>query len=135
MSKEPTQPAMISSFRGPSLFFVALAHTALFAASLVIAGTGGVSFSTPWNAPPIVSLMQSHAYLRQIMAFFQFGSAIPLAIFAATAVSRLHFYGVRVAGVTIALVGGLCASLMLVLSALLQWTIATPAVAESEPAV
>jgi hypothetical protein len=46
-------------------------------------------------------------------------------------VSRLHFLGVNAAGVHIALLGGLGASFMAALSALVMWTISWPEIAAS----
>ena len=69
----------------------------------------------------------------RICAFLQFGSAMPLGIYTATMVSRLWFHGVRAAGATIALFGGLMTSAAVALSALLQWAIAQPGVATEGP--
>jgi hypothetical protein len=79
----------------PSLLVLAIVHTALFVASLPLA---------------------------QFRAVLQFGAAVPLGLFAATAFSRLQFLGVRAAGATIALYGGLTASAMMMLSGLSQWS-------------
>jgi hypothetical protein len=66
----------------------------------------------------------------RIAAFLQFGSAIPLGIFTATVVSRFQFLGVNVAGITIALFGGLAASFFLASSGLTLWVLSSPGVAE-----
>ena len=57
-------------------------------------------------------------------------STIPFGVFAATVVSRLGFLGVRAAGKTIALFGGLCAMAMLMVSALADWEMATPGLSD-----
>src|SRR5690606_36839169 len=49
-------------------------------------------------------------------------------LFAAKATSRLEFLGVRVAGVSIAQLGGFGASLLLLLSGLFTWALAQPGV-------
>src|SRR5919197_480959 len=53
----------------------------------------------------------------------------------ASAASRIHFLGIRAAGVAIALFGGVAASSFLALSALAQWAVSWPDVAGSQPAV
>ena len=63
-------------------------------------------------------------------AFFQFGAAIPLGIFAATIVSRLQFLGVRAAGAFIALFGGLMTAFNIAVSALILWVMAYPGIAQ-----
>jgi hypothetical protein len=67
-------------------------------------------------------------------AFLQFGAAIPLGIFTATMVSRLQFFGVRAAGATIALFGGLMTAFNMAFSALILWVMAYPGIAQ-EPGV
>jgi hypothetical protein len=62
-------------------------------------------------------------------------SIVPLGLYTATATSRLHFLGVRAAGASIALFGGLAATTFLALSALAQWALAFPDVLVSAPAV
>ncbi len=112
--------------RGPNLLAVAIVFTTLFVASLVIstAIAGGEHFPSPFQ-----SVALSYAYFSQhpdavrVGAFLQFGSAIPLGIFTATAVSRLRFLGVNVAGSFIALFGGIAASLFMASSALIQWVL------------
>jgi hypothetical protein len=65
-----------------------------------------------------------------LCAFLQFGAAVPLGIFTAAIVSRLHFLGVRAAGATIALYGGLAASLATTCGALVMWVLARPGIAD-----
>jgi hypothetical protein len=60
--------------------------------------------------------------------FFQFAASIPLGIFASTAISRLNYLGVRAAGTTIALFGGIGASIFLAICGLSQWVMARPEV-------
>jgi hypothetical protein len=68
-------------------------------------------------------------------SFCEFSSAIPLAIFVATVVSRLHFLRVRAAGATIALVGGILAAGLLLLSGLALWSLTRPGIAASDGAI
>jgi len=55
---------------------------------------------------------------------------VPLGLFTATVVSRLRFLGARVAGVHIALFGGLMTAFNLSLSALVLWVMAYPGIAQ-----
>src|SRR5258706_10816877 len=74
--------------RGPSLLFVAIVFTLLFVGSLVAtaAMTGGAHFPSPFDPPmAATTFFLEHAGATRIAAFLQFGAAIPLAIFAATA--------------------------------------------------
>src|SRR5207245_5637468 len=120
--------------RAPSLAAVAITFVALFLASLIL-GTvlaGGEHFPSPFGPEGLSSAYFSqHATPVTVSAFLQFGAAIPLGIYTATAVSRLQFFGLRVAGVFIALFGGLAASFFLALSALTQWVLAQAGVAGS----
>ena len=98
-----------SVHRGPNPGAVAIVHVSLFLASLIMYAIASKS-----NA---VSLQSVHS----VQAFLQFGSAIPLAIFTAAVTSRLHFLGVNVTGVNIALFGGIAASVFMMISSLCTW--------------
>lgn len=129
-------PPPSKSHRGPSLVVVALVFAGLFIASLVLTAalTGGRHFPSPFEPATVAAaFFTEHAGAVRLSAFLQFGAAIPLAIFTATATSRLRFLGVQAAGPSIALVGGTLASAMGALSALLQWVLAQPGIAISEP--
>jgi hypothetical protein len=65
-----------------------------------------------------------------MLAFLQFGSAIPLGIFAAAIASQLRFLGVRAAGVYIALFGGLAAAFDSSASAFILWVLTRPGIAQ-----
>ncbi len=118
---------------GPPLLLPALTYTALMLAGGV---TLNAAFHIPHDSPQATA-----AYLAPLTrsiswgSFCEFGSAIPLAIFVATAVSRLHFLRVRAAGATIALVGGILASGMLLLSGLALWSLTRPGIAAADSAV
>ena len=136
MNAQQTEPSHEGArHRGPSLLFVAIVFTLLFVGSLVAtaAMTGGARFPSPFESQASATLFFSeHGDAARVAAFLQFGASIPLAIFAATAASRLRFLGVQAAGATIALLGGVLASLMAALSALVQWVLAQPGVAASD---
>jgi len=119
--------------RGPPLGLLASVFAGLFVASFVAmaAMTGGAAYPTPFDPPEVArAFYEAHADALRIAAFLQFGSAIPLGLFAATIVSRLRFLGLNGAGVWIALYGGFAASLTLATAALVNWTIAQPGIAD-----
>jgi hypothetical protein len=124
--------------RGPHPGIVAIIFAGLFITGLsfVISFSGTAPyFPGPWEpASVIVAYFQHQPHDVMMCAFFQFGSAIPLGIYAATMSSRIQFLGARVAGVNIALFGGFFTAFSIALSALLLWTMAYPGIAD-EPAV
>jgi len=118
--------------RGPPLLGLAIVFTLLFAGSLigVAALTGGGHFPSPYApAADAAAYFAAHPGAVALGAFLQLGAAIPLGLYAATASSRLRFLGIEAAGATIALFGGVAASVFLALSALVQWVLAQPGVA------
>ncbi len=115
--------------RGPSLLGLALVFAGLFIGSLVVVAvmTHGGHFPSPFE--PIAATNAFFAGNRDALrfgAFLQLGASVPLAIFAATASSRLRFLGIEAAGTLITLVGGTLASAMGAFSALAQWSLAQP---------
>jgi hypothetical protein len=118
---------------GPNPGVVAIVFTALFLASLVPV-TLIVSerhFPSPRDSPEeMVSYFRGESAKVRVCAFLQFASSVPLGIFAATMVSRLRFHGVEAAGTAIALFGGLSASAFVALSALVQWSLGQPGLAD-----
>ncbi|SRR6266542_2715096 len=97
--------------RGPHLGILALVFTVLFNTGLYFVisfSANAPHFPGPWeSAEVITAYFQGHPRAVLMCAFFQFGSALPLGLFTATIVSRLQFLRARVAGVHIALFGGL----------------------------
>jgi hypothetical protein len=132
-SASVSTPAPTMRHAGPPLVVPASVFTGLFVGSLVVGAllTGGTPPPIPFE-PTDMSLRYfvDHATAVRIAAFLQFGAAIPLGLFTATVVSRFQFLGVNVAGVTIALFGGLAASFFLAASALMLWVLGSPGVAE-----
>src|SRR5260370_36198176 len=93
-------PQLVSTLRhaGPHLGAMAIVYTVLFNAGLypVTIFADKIHFPGPWEpGDVIVSYFQTHLLPVLICLFLQFGAIIPLGIFAATVVSRLHFLGVR----------------------------------------
>jgi hypothetical protein len=120
--------------RGPNPGILAIIFTVLFNTGLYFV----ISFSPakphfpgPWEtAETIVAYFRAQSSDVLLCALFHFGSAIPLGIFTATVASRLRFLGVRAAGPTIALFGGLATALNLLSSAIILWVMAYPGIAQ-----
>jgi hypothetical protein len=126
------EPVAETRHRGPNLGALSVVYTVLFLASLVVTAvmTNGEHFPSPFVSVDVAqAFFARNANAVRLAAFLQFGAAIPLGIFAATAASRLQFLGVNAAGVFIALFGGIAASLFAAASALFQWVLAQPGVA------
>jgi hypothetical protein len=82
--------------RGPLLVLVGTVFVLLFAASLATgtAMAGGEHFPSPFQpSDRSVAYFAVHPAAVRGGAFLQFGAAIPVGIFTATAVSRLRFHG------------------------------------------
>lgn len=119
--------------RGPSLALLACISVGLFVASLLIGNlmTGGAAFPTPYDPPDVArDYYGPHADVIRVGSFLQLGSAIVLGLFSATVSSRLRFLGLNVAGVTIALFGGIAASILLAISALVTWVLTQPGIVD-----
>ncbi len=127
-----------SRFGGPSLILLATVHILLFAAGLAaaVALRHGASYVTPFApAEELRAFFTLSPAAVRISNFFLFGSAIPFGIFAVTTVSRLRYMGVRAAGTNIALLGGLIATIALLLSAIVGWILSVPEVLVSAPII
>jgi len=120
--------------KGPHLGILAIVFTVLFNVGLYFVisfSANAPHFPGPWEPAEIISsYFREHSNDVLMCAFFQFGSAVPLGLFTATVVSRLRFLGARVAGVHIALFGGLMTTFNLALSALVLWVMAYPGIAQ-----
>lgn len=128
----------IPRFRGPSLILLATVHILLFVAGLVAAATlrHGAPYVTPFApAEELRSFLAQSPTAVRVSNFFLFGSAVPFGIFAVTTVSRLRFMGVRAAGTNIALLGGLIATIALILSGSAGWVLSVPEVLASAQVV
>jgi hypothetical protein len=91
--------------------------------------TKGAPYPIPYH--PIDEIQAYCVRFTEVMriaSFLQFGASI-LGLFAATVVSRLQFHRVTVAGVQIALFGGLSASLFLAVSSLGTWVLSQSGIA------
>jgi hypothetical protein len=128
------QPAKHPS---PPLALLAAIHLALFVAGLAVTAAlaGGAVFPSPFEPERAAGYFAAHASAVRTGSFFLFGSAVPLGLFAATATSRLTFFGVRVAGVSIAAFGGFAAAMMLLLSGSCMWALGAPGLGAMPEAV
>ena len=110
--------------KGPPLGLVATSFVLLFLAALypVTAMNGRPFFPSPYEPlQVIVAYFEARPSAVLLCAALQFGAAIPLGIFTATAVSRLRFLGVRAAGADIALFGGFLTAFTMMVSSSVLW--------------
>jgi hypothetical protein len=122
---------------GPPLVPLALIAAGLFLASLIVGAAGGGPFPSPYDsADDILRFFADHSTTVRATATLQFAAAVPLAILAASLSSRLRYLGfAHVPGVLIASTGGVLASGMLMLSALIQWVLSQPGVSDDRGTV
>ncbi|GAA4257713.1 DUF4386 domain-containing protein [Dactylosporangium darangshiense] len=137
MTAQGTAPRRRQAQGGPHLGALGIVFAALFVGGVVIATivAGGKPYPSPFvDGAEIIAYFRDHRLAVQIGGALQFGAAIPLAIYSATASARLHQLGIRAPGATIALAGGLLASAFLALSGLLGWVLSRSEVLD-EPAL
>lgn len=115
---------------GPHLGVLAIVSTALFLVGLFVSAAiaGGFPPATTASAHTIQDYFQNHRSAVRVAALFQFGAAVPLAIYAAATSARLRNLGIRAPGATIALVGGVLSAGFLALSGLVGWVLSRPEV-------
>jgi hypothetical protein len=121
---------------GPPLGLLAVISTGLLLLGIVASAALGGVVPSPYGAAGVIRayfISQSDAVHAD--GVLVFASAVPLAIYAATASARLRQLGVTAPGATIALAGGLLAAGALASSGLLLWTVSRPAVRADEPLV
>ncbi|WP_223692565.1 hypothetical protein [Leifsonia poae] len=124
-------PAPARRSGGPHLGTLAIVSAALLLASLLIGAvlTGGQAFVSPFDGKDaVMAYAQKDWASIRVTSMLQFGSAVPLGIFAATAFARLQRLGVRVPGPAIGFFGGLTASVLLMVSALAEFVLSRPEV-------
>jgi hypothetical protein len=125
-------------FRGPSLLLLATVHFLIFASGLMATSMlrHGAHFATPFApAEELRTFLALSPMAVRVSNFFLFASAIPFGIFAVTTVSRLRFLGVRATGTNIAFLGGLIATIALLLSGSVGWILSVPEVLVSAEVV
>lgn len=120
--------------KGPPLWLSAVAFAALFNAGLypVTIFGGKPFFPGPGESPDVIAaFFQVRSSAVLLCAFLQFGSAVPLGIFTATAASQLRFLRVRAAGTNIALFGGFATAFTMMVSSSVLWTMSYPGIAQN----
>jgi hypothetical protein len=132
--KSPAEsPNFIHRHRGPNLLLLTLVYTGFMLAggSKLVA-----AFRFPHgSADKAIAYLAENGWAIQWGSFCELASAIPLGIFTVTTVSRLRFLGIRAAGESIAFLGGVGVTVMLILSALSSWSLTRPGIAETTGAV
>jgi hypothetical protein len=114
---------------GPNPGALAVASLGLTLGSLISSTilTGGHAFVSPFSPAELVAAyFHDNPDAVRLASMLQFGSAVPLGIFAATVYARLLRLGVRVPGPGIGFFGGITASVLLMMSALLSWVLSRP---------
>jgi hypothetical protein len=132
MTLPPHPVASPRKHAGPPPGWLALVYMGLFLAGLYpVTIFGGKPYFPPPSAPSdaITTFFQSRYAALLLCAFLQFGAAIPLGIFAATAASQLRFLGIRAAGANIAFFGGIATASNMIVSSSLLWAMRYPGVA------
>ena len=100
----------------------------LFGGIAVGVALGGVMPLPYGPMSAVAAYVRAQPVAVQVIATAAFGSSVPLAIYAATASTRLRQLGVTAPGATIALTGGTLAAGALGLTGLLAWPLSRPEV-------
>ncbi len=108
---------------GPPLLAPALAWAAL----TVLAAVLHPGIRPGADPAATLALLRDHTVAAQLSATVLLASAVPLAVWVAAAHHRLQRLGLRVAGPTLGLAGGLLAAGMLALSGAAAWAAAATA--------
>jgi hypothetical protein len=114
---------------GPNPGILAVVSLGLTVGGLISSAilTGGQTFVSPFSpAGQVAAYFHGNPDAVRLASLFQFGSAVPLGIFAATVYARQLRLGVRVPGPGIGFFGGITASVFLMLSAMLGWVLSRP---------
>jgi hypothetical protein len=126
-SQEDGTPAAGRRQGGPPLVLLAAVSVGLLFGGIAIGVALGGVMPLPYGpATAVVAYVRAHPVAVQVIATAVFGSSVPLAIYAATASTRLRQLGVTAPGATIALTGGTLAAGALGLTGLLAWTLSRP---------
>jgi hypothetical protein len=120
--------------RGPAPGIFALGYFLLFAGGLAfnMSSTIGAAYPTPYDAVQKAQIYYgTFASTVRIYAFIIFWSALPLGIYTAFMTARLRALNLHKGGTTIALFGGIGASVFIALSALCTWILSQPSITEN----
>jgi len=127
--------SVVDKHRGPNPGITAIVYVLLFALSLItyFALSNGAGYPIVFGSvEESQQIVLQHSKAMLANAFFQFGTAFPLGLFTAAVTSRLSFLGVRATGNSIALFGGIAASIFIAVSSMSTWVVAQPGVAENK---
>ncbi|WP_200914972.1 hypothetical protein [Mycolicibacterium fortuitum] len=114
---------------GPPLAPVAAVSLVLLLVGLGVGVALGGMMPLPYGAASdVLGYVHDHHGAVLASAVGTFAASVPLAIYAATASTRLRQLGVTAPGATIALAGGILASGALGLAGLICWTMSRPEV-------
>jgi hypothetical protein len=134
-TKEPPVSTPSSTTRrsqeGPPLIVPAATFAGLTVAGAIIGGSGPRPDSTPAE---VLAYATANPTLTTVGAALLFGTAFPLLVFAATAVTRYRRLGVAAPGPLMGFAGAVLAAGSLVLSALFSWT-STQVAALGDPGI
>lgn len=125
----PQRTSHVARAGGPNPGILAAVSLGLTLGGLISSAilTGGQTFISPFSpAERVADFYHSNPDAVRLASLFQFGSAVPLGIFAATVYARQLRLGVRVPGPAIGFYGGITASVFLMFSALLGWVLSRP---------
>jgi hypothetical protein len=133
MTSSGESPNLVKRHAGPNLLILTLVYT-----GFMLAGASKLAAAFRFShgsAEKAIAYLADNGWSIQWGSFCELASAMPLGVFAATTVSRLRFLGVRAAGESIAFLGGIGVTVMLILSALASWSLTRPGIAEATGAV
>jgi hypothetical protein len=114
---------------GPALIVLSAVSVGLLFGGLAIGVAQGGVMPLPYG--PVAAIeryVRAESVAVRVIAVATFASSVPLAVYAATASSRLRQLGVTGSRPTIALTGGTLAAATLGLTGLLGWTLSWPEV-------
>ena len=121
---------------GPPLLLVGALVLGFFVVGMIVAAAlGGVTPNPLGPAGTVTDYYRHHSASVQAGAVCLFAASVPLLIYAATASARLRQLGITAPGATITLAGGVTASVMLSLSALLGWALSRPEVTADDAVI
>ncbi|WP_035741373.1 hypothetical protein [Arthrobacter sp. MA-N2] len=114
---------------GPHPGILALVSLGIFLASLITSAilSGGQTFVSLFApAGQVAAFFQQNVAAMRVGGMLQFGSAVPLGIYAATVYARQLRLGVRVPGPAIGFFGGVTAAIFLMFSGSVTWLLSRP---------
>jgi hypothetical protein len=114
---------------GPHPGVLAIVSLAIFLASLITSAvlTGGQTFVSPFApADQVAAFFRQNIAAARLGGMLQFGSAVPLGIYAATVYARQLRLGVRVPGPAIGFFGGISAAVFLMFTGSVTWLLSRP---------